>query len=220
MLVDALLHDAGSNSKLGAGIDAQRLFVVVHVDGSNGLALADVKAHHVGNVVLALHVVIAEKIDVCGQSSATEAVHANVAFTLLLALLRRSVFVLNNGSYLAIRRNDATISGWIWGRHCEYRTCVVVSFSFCDKVENRLCAQQRCVTVDNNNGSLEATKSILNNLDGMTGAKTLSLGNIFKVREARKCRFSFISVVTYSHNDAVSASSNCSVDTPPNKGFI
>ena len=220
MLVDALLHDAGGNGKLGAGIDAQRLFVVVNVDGSNRLALADVKAHHVGEVVLALYVVIAEKIDVCGQSSATEAVHANVAFTLLLALLRCSVFVFNNGSYLAVRRNDATISGWIWGRHCEYRTCVVVSFSFCNKVENRLCAQQRCVTVDNNNGSLEATKSILYNLDGVAGAKTLGLGNILKVREARKCRFNLVSVVTNNHNDAVSASSNCSVDTPPNKGFI
>ena len=220
MLVDALLHDAGGNGKLGAGIDAQRLFVVVNVDGSNRLALADVKAHHVGEVVLALYVVIAEKIDVCGQSSATEAVHANVAFTLLLALLWRSILVLNNGSYLAVRRNDATISGWIWWRHCEYRTCVVMSFSFCNKVENRLCAQQRCVTVDNNNGSLEATKSILYNLDGVAGAKTLSLGNILKVREARKCRFNLVSVVTNNHNDAVSASRNCSVDTPPNDGFI
>ena len=190
------------------------------MNSSNRLALVDVKAHHVSEVVLALNVVIAEKIDVCGQSSATEAVHADVAFTFLLALLRRSVFVLNNGSYLAVRRNDATISGWIWGRHCEYRTCVVVSFSFCNKVQNRLCAQQRCVTVDNNNGSLEATKSILNNLDGVAGAKTLGLGNILKVREARKCRFNLVSVVTNNHNDAVSASSNCSVDTPPNDGFI
>ena len=190
------------------------------MDGSNRLALADVKTHHVGDVILTLHVVIAEKIDVCGQSSTTEAVHANVAFTFLLALLRRSILVLNNGSYLAVRRNDATISGWIWGRHCEYRTCVVVSFSFCDKVENRLCAQQRCVTVDNNNGSLEATKSILYNLDGVAGAKTLGLGNILKVREARKCRFNLVSVVTNNHNDALSASSNCGVDTPPNKWFI
>ena len=220
MLVDALLHDAGGNGKLGAGIDAQRLFVVVNVDGSNRLALAYIETHHVGEVVLALHVVIAEKIDVCGQSSATEAVHANVAFTLLLALLWRSILVLNNGSYLAVRRNDATISGWIWGRHCEYRTCVVMSFSFCNKVENRLCAQQRCVTVDNNNGSLEATKSILYNLDGVAGAKTLGLGNILKVREARKCRFNLVSMVTNNHNDAVSASSNCGVDTPPNKWFI
>ncbi len=42
VLVDALLHDAGSSSS-SERIDAQRLLLVVNVDG-NRLALADVKA--------------------------------------------------------------------------------------------------------------------------------------------------------------------------------
>ena len=69
-------------------------------------------------------------------------------------------------------------------------------------------------------GPLKPPRASFYNLDGVAGAKTLGLGNILKVREARKCRFNLVSMVTNNHNDAVSASSNCGVDTPPNDGFI
>lgn len=215
-LVDAALHDLGDLRELHAVVHAQELSVVVAVDGRDRLAHAHVDAHHVREVVLALHVVVRELVDVGGKALAAEAVRAGVALQERGALLRRAVLVLDDGLDLAgIVHKDTAVARDVWRGHGEDRAGVVVFARAVHERADGLRAHERQVAVEHDDGPVKAAERVPHDADRVPGAKALRLLDELHVLLVREIGADLLRAVTDDEHDALDPGLARRVDHPP-----
>jgi hypothetical protein len=214
-LVDAVLHDLGDLRQLDAVVDAQELLVVVAVDGRDWLAHAHVDAYHVGEVVLALGVVVGDLVDVGREALAAEAVGAGVALEERGALLGRAVLVLDDGVHAAVLDEHTAVARDVRRRHGKQRAGVVACAGSVYQGRNGLGANERQVAVENHHGSGKPAQGVAHHAHGVAGAQALGLLDKLHVLLVRKVRADLIGTVANHQHDAIDAGLAGGVDNPP-----
>ena len=212
--------DLGDLRQLDAVVDAQELLVVVAVDCRDGLAHAHVDAYHVGEVVLALGVVVGDLVDIGREALAAEAVGAGVALEESDALLGRAVLVLDDGAHAVVLDEHTAVARDVRRRHGEQRAGVVVSAGGIYQGSYGLGANERQVAVENHHGSGKAVQGVAHHAHGVAGAQTLGLLDKLHVLLVRKVRADLVGTVAHHQHDAVDAGLAGGVDNPPGKRLV
>ena len=221
LLVDAALHDLGDLCELHARVDAQQLGVVGGEQRGDGLAHLAVDAHHVGEVVLALGVVVADLVDVLGQAPPAEAVDARVALGERGLLLGGAVLVLDDGHHAAVGvALDAAVAGGVGGAHGEHRAGVVVCLGLFDQRTDGLGAHERRVAIEHDGRTLEVAQGVAHAHHGVPGTQALGLLDALDVGIVGKNGADFVSPVSHNDDDTVGACLASSVDRPPNQRLV
>ena len=159
-MVDAALHDLGDLGQLDAGVDAQALGGVVggkRQHGTTGVA-ADLK--HVGEIELALGVVVADLGQRVEQGASVETVEAGVALV-DRRLLGRGVLLLDDALDLAVGiADDAAVAGGVVQLHGEHHHGGVVLIAHLRQAGDSLGLDERAVAREHRQGTIEAGESV------------------------------------------------------------
>ena len=159
-VVDAALHDLGDLSQLDAGVDAQALGGVVGGKRKHGAAGVAADLEHVGEVELALGIVVADLSQRIEQSACVEAVEAGVALV-DRRLLGRGVLLLDDALDLAVGiADDATVTGGVVQLHGEHHHGGVVPVAHLRQAGDGLGLDERAVAGEHRQRPVEAGKGV------------------------------------------------------------
>ena len=185
------------------------------MDCRDGLAHAHVDAHHVGEVILALGVIVGDLVDVGREALAAEAVGASVALQERGALLGRAVLVLDDGAHAAVLDKHAAIAGDVRRRHGEQRAGIVARTGGVDQGRDGLGANERQVAVENHHGAGKAAQGVAHHTHGVAGAQALGLLDKLHVLLVCEVVADLLGAVAHYQHNAVDARLARGVDNPP-----
>ena len=159
-VIDAALHDLGDLSQLDAGVDAQALGGVVGGKRQHGAAGVAANLEHVGEVELALSVVVADLGQRVEQGTGVEAVEAGVALV-DRRLLGRGVLLLDDALDLAVGvADDATVTSGIVQLHGEHHHSGVVLVAHLRQAGDGLGLDERAVAGKHRQRAVEAGEGV------------------------------------------------------------
>ena len=160
LVIDAALHDLGDLGQLDAGVDAQTLGGVVGGERQHGTAGVAANLEHVGEVELALGVVIADLGQRVEQGAGVEAVEAGVALV-DRRLLGRGVLLLDDALHLAVGvADDATVASGIVQLHGEHHHGGVVLVAHLRQTGDGLGLDERAVAGKHRQRAVEAGEGV------------------------------------------------------------
>ena len=159
-VVDAALHDLGDLGQLDAGVDAQALGGVVGGERQHGAASVAADLEHVGEIELALGVIIADLGQRVEQGAGVEAVEAGVALV-DRCLLGRGVLLLDDALDLPVGiADDAAVAGGVVQLHGEHHHGGVVLVAHLCQAGDGLGLDERAVAGEHRQGAVEAGESV------------------------------------------------------------
>ena len=159
-VVDATLHDLGDLGQLDAGVDAQALGGVVGGERKHGAAGVAADLKHVGEVELALGVVVADLGQRVEQGARVEAIEAGVALV-DRRLLGRGILLLDDALDLAVGiADDATVAGGVVQLHGEHHHGGVVLVAHLRQAGDGLRLDKRAVAGEHRERPVEAGESV------------------------------------------------------------
>ena len=171
-LVDALAHQARGLGELGAVVDAQALGGVLEPERLDAVSLLGRVADDVGDVELALAVVRLEFVEARPQQTRRDEIDAGVAL-LDGQLLGRGVLGLDDSRHPALLVADHPARDVARGRqHDEIGGGLRLDGAH---ALERLDAQQRRVSVEDEDVAREVAQRVLGHHDGVAGALPLGL---------------------------------------------
>ena len=160
LVIDAALHDLGDLGQLDAGVDAQALGGVVGGERQHGAAGVAADLEHVGEVELALGVVIADPGQRVEQGAGVEAVEAGVALV-DRRLIGRGVLLLDDALDLPVGiADDAAVAGGVVQLHGEHHHGGVVLVAHLCQAGDGLGLDERAVAGEHRQGTVEAGESV------------------------------------------------------------
>ena len=198
-LILAAAQDLLRGSELGARVDAERFLVVVGHGGKDLLALLSEDFEHVGQIVLALCIVIFDLVQSGEKVRRFKAIDARIDLAHGALLLRR-VLVLDDSFHRAVcGADDAAISrriGHDGGQNGRLRARCRVFFR---ELLEELPRQERRVAAEHENRALFLVQQRFRLQDGMPRAELLFLRD--EIRLTRKRLFHRLAAE--SHDDYI-----------------
>ena len=184
-IVDAMLHGARSLGELHARIHAHSLFGVGGLKREHLAAVVSANFQHVGEVVLALSVVVRNARKRIEKRRRIEAVEARVAFR-DSGFFGRGVFLLNNADHSFALANDAAIPKRVVHMHGEHDHGRARLFALRDKGLNGFRSDKRTIARKNHERTLGdravgLRECLTTSVHGVARAELLGLNGDFRI---------------------------------------
>ena len=224
--VNAVARDGRELGELGAAVDAETLGVVVYVQCGDALAVRAQDFYHVGEVVLALGVVVADLADMGGKRRAVEGIATGVALEQRGRLLGRAISLFDVAQHgTGVVELKAAVAEGIGRRHgkdgCR-------SGAICDascEARNGLRPDEWQVCVEHDNGTIVDAGGLKCDAHGVAGAEALGLVDALDARPLTlrvggvDDGAHLVGVAAHDDDDAVASAGEGSVDHPANHGL-
>lgn len=220
MGIDAVAGNGGELGELGARVHTQAVAVIVAVEDGDSLARALEDLEHIGQVVLALGVIVGDFAHVLLELSAIEGVAAGVAFKERFGLLGRAILLLDDaGDGAGFVELDAPVAKGLGRGEGESGSRIGTAVYGLGELCHGVCLDERQVSVEHHDGTVLDAAGLDGHLYGMTGAQTLDLfdrldgdGGIGVC--VLKKRAHFICMASHNNDHAAAACSDRGVDDP------
>ena len=159
---------------------------------------------HVGQVVLALGVLVAHLADVLGKKGAVKGIAAGVALKEAGGLLGRAVLLLDDARDGAVLgKLDAAIAKRVGRRHGEDGSRVLAAGDALGKGADGLGLNERQVAVENHDGALADAGSLDGHASSVGGAQALGLLDALHVSLRGQVGADLLGAVAHDDHDAV-----------------
>ena len=184
-LVDAALHGLGRLRQLDTRVHAHGLFGVVGGQRQHLAAVGAADFKHIGEVVLALRVVVGHAGKRVEKRRRVEAIEAGVAFR-DRGLLGRGVFLLDDARHRVALAHDAAVAEGVFHLHGEHHHGGIRLFALGDESGDRLGGDQGAVARKHHerafgDRSVVASHGLASGVDGIACAQLLRLDDNLRV---------------------------------------
>lgn len=223
--IDAVARDGGELGELRARVHTQAVAVVIAMENGDSLVRALENLEHVGQVVLALGVVVGDFADMLLKLGAIEGVAAGVAFKERLGLLGRAILLLDDaGDGAGFVELDASVAKGLGRREGESGCRIGAAVYGLGELGHGVCLDERQVSVEHHDGAVFDAAGLDGHLYGVAGTQAFDLLNRLDgdggvgicVLEKRA---HFVCMASHDNDHAVAASGDRSVDDPVDHRF-
>ena len=184
-LVDAALHGLGRLRQLDARVHAHGLLGILGSQRQHLAAVGTADFKHVGEVVLALRVVVGHAGERVEERRRVEAIEAGVAFR-DRGLFGRGVFLLDDACHRVALAHDAAVAEGVFHLHGEHHHGGARFLALGDERGDRLRSDQGAVARKHHerafgNRAVGAGHSFASGVDGIACAQLLRLDDDLRV---------------------------------------